>query len=275
MSNQCGSSQVCNQNVNVNKDNLAGTFDLCLVPPDQSCTSSAQCAATGRVCGELRSIAGGGVQAFCRLPNANGAQLGSPCTQDSQCREGLCNLSTNECSVVCNADANCSAAAGQICASVAFMNSPLLGLCTRSCSDNSSCAAGQVCSINPDPPNNDIDQVCQQPVGPLDLGAACNGGGDCNTGLCLSTLLYTNTPCANDAACGAGNVCRCPVEQPNCAAGERRCATVTDRCTRVCDDNGDCAGGAAGNQLTVCSPNIFVTRPDGVTTKQMSFCSQN
>jgi hypothetical protein len=273
---QCGGNQLCALNTNVNKDNLVGTFNVCRVPQDTRCAASDQCADGVRVCGELRQNMQGDIEAYCRFPNTGAGiqQLGAACTMDNQCREGLCSPLSNECSVVCNQDAHCNQAAGQICATFSFGNSLDLGLCTKSCADNASCPAGLVCTINPDPLANDIDQICQQPAGMADLGAPCASANECHTGLCLSTLLYNNTACTTDAQCGAGNVCRCPVDQPNCQAAARRCATVTDRCTRVCDGNSDCTGGVAGNPLTACSPNIFVTRPDGMTTKQMSFCSQ-
>jgi hypothetical protein len=273
---QCGNNQLCFQDVSVNKDNLVGTFDACIVPADQRCASSSQCNDGIRVCGDLRTNAQSETEAFCRLPNsgANIKQLGAACTASNECRENICQPLSNECSVVCNQDANCNQAGGQICAHYGFGNSLTLGLCTKSCADNSACAPGLFCTINSDSAANDIDQVCEEPPGAKDLGAPCADGSECNTGLCLSNLSLTTTACSSDAQCASGDVCRCPVDQPNCQAAAKRCATVVDRCSRLCDGNSDCTGGVAGNTLTICSPNVFVTRPDGVTTKQMSFCSQ-
>lgn len=271
---QCGNNQICGKNVTVNKDNLVGSFDVCRVPAETRCSASDQCD-SARVCGELRPAMAGGLEAFCRFPNTGATikQLGAACVADSECREGLCSQLSDECTVVCNQDANCNVAAGQICAVYETGNAPAIGLCTKACSDNSGCDPGLVCTINADPPNNDIDQVCQLPTGMSDLGAPCAGSNDCNTGICLSNILSNATACTTDAQCAAGDTCRCPVDQPNCMDSAKRCATVSNRCTRVCDGNSDCTGGAPGNQLTACSPNIFVTRPDGATTKQMSFCS--
>lgn len=271
--NQCAASQTCVSST-VSRGGLSGTFDLCETPPEQQCTSSGSCADGVRVCGDLRNN-NGQIEAFCRFPSTDPAakQLGDACTTNSECREGVCLATSGECSVACAQDADCSAAAGQICADL--VGSSTFGLCTTGCTDDASCGAGRVCTIRSDSRQNQLDQIClTADTSKAALGAACSSANDCISGVCLSTLLYDgSTSCTSDAQCTGGRVCRCPVDNPGCTTG-KQCAEVTDRCTRICDDSADCSGGAAGNQLTTCSPDIYVTLPNGTSTQQVSACSQ-
>lgn len=275
-STQCSASQLC-LTQNLTKGALSGAFDVCITPADTQCTSTGDCTDGVRVCGDLR-IQAGTVTPFCRFPISGGAQLGSDCTTNTQCREGSCLPTLGECSVACAADTDCSAAASQVCSTFTFGPQNDVEMCVRSCSDNGSCGTGDICTINSDVPNNDIDQICRAPIGTKELGDTCTGPADCLTGLCLETRLTDpNAMCSSDAQCIAGQTCECPIDEPGCATtnpGARRCTESTNRCSRICNDAGDCQGGVAGNQLVSCSTDVFVTRPDGQTTKLLSFCGE-
>ena len=227
-SNQCGVSQVCLNNT-VSKSGLAGDFYVCERLQDQTCDSSADCTDGVRVCGDLRNQ-GGTVTPYCRFPISGGAQLGSDCAANTDCREGRCLNTSQECSVVCAQDADCSAAASQVCSTFGFGGGNDINMCVRGCTDNASCQTGDVCTINGDVTDNDIDQICGAPIGAKELGEVCASGNECRTGLCLTTILYNGISCTSDAQCGLGLECRCPVDQPNCNSG-RQCAEIRDRCT--------------------------------------------
>ena len=246
---------------------------------EQMCSSTRDCTDGIRACGALRQDAAGDVAAFCAFPNSGGAQLGSSCTNNVDCRDGLCLGVNNECSVACALDSDCSTAANQVCSSLSFSATNNVEVCMRSCVDNSSCNGGDVCTINSDIPNDDIDQVCAEPSGAGQLGALCATGNDCITGLCLTTTTFDGRPCTTDAQCtgGAGNAgktCECPVDQPNCTTG-KQCASAQNRCSRICNDNADCIGGITGNPLNACSTDVNVTRPSGNGVKLISMCGEN
>ena len=276
---QCGVNQVCSQNVTLTKNALSGTFDVCERLTDIACTSSRDCAVGGRVCGDLRrDVTTMNVSLFCTFPHPNGAGLGASCTMNNECRDKLCQGLNNECSVACEFDSDCSATANQICSSVEYGTNNAVNICLRSCLDNASCSQGNICSISSDVPNNDIDQICTNPVGPKQLGEVCTTGDECDTGICLTTTLFDGRTCIQDNECtsGAGNAgksCECPITQPNCTTG-KQCATVGKRCTRVCNDSTDCIGGSLNNPLVSCSTNVQVRRPNGTGFKTLSTCGE-
>ena len=273
-SNQCGARQLCLNN-SITKGGVTQNFDVCERLQDQACSSSDACTDGVRVCGELRQT-GQGIEAFCKFPNTGQSLLGADCSTGNECYDGICLSTIDECSVACDEDTDCSLAQNQICSTFLFTQSSSIDLCVRGCTDNGSCTTGDVCTINDDETNNDIDQICTEPVGPGLLGDECTSGGDCDTGLCLTTVLYNGTTCSADSECDVANgeSCRCPIDQPNCASG-KQCSTATNRCSRICNDDTDCAGGAStGNQLTTCSTDVNVTLPDGNGTKQISLCGQ-
>jgi len=269
--NQCGVSQACVQNT-VTKSGLSGGFDICERLGDQQCTSTGACTDGVRVCGDLRQDAQGDVAAFCRFPNSNGAQLGTSCMANSECREGLCLGTSNECSVACTQDTDCSAANNQVCTTFSFSQNSDVNLCVRGCTDNASCTGGNVCTVSQDVTDNDVDQICRTPIGQSQLGASCTNGGECAEGLCLTTNVYDGVSCTSDAQCSGTKTCECPIDDPNCTNG-KQCADVSQRCSRLCDDNSDCTGGVAGNALTACNGDVFVSRPNG-GTKLLSLCGQ-
>ncbi len=256
---QCGTNQICLSQT-VTKAPNSGSFNVCTTLPETVCTSTDDCTDGTRVCGQLRNNAGTGMQeAICRFPNAGGQQLGTTCTQGNQCRENICLAALSaECTVVCDKDADCGTAQG--CTTFGDLN-----FCNTVCSDNTDCGApNRYCTINGDVLTNEVDQVCTLPVGASDLGAICVNGGECLTGLCLRTLTYNGTGCTADTDCAgfANHTCECPINDANCTVG-KECAAAERRCTNLCDDSGDCAGGVAANPMTSCNSDIFVTRPNG------------
>ena len=262
---QCGPEQLCNSS-SIAKNGNSGTFDVCDTLAVEQCTSSDQCSDGLRVCSSVQDVNGVDT-AFCEFPTVGGSQLGATCTASTQCRENICLTGlSDECSVVCNKDADCGL--GQECTSFGDLN-----YCISTCTDNTDCAArGNICTINGDVLTDEVDQICIEPVGAKLLGASCAGGAECESGLCLQTYVYNGTTCTSDAGCAAGESCECPVENPNCTTG-KQCATVDPRCTVLCDGASDCSGGAAGNELTECSPNTFVQRPSGTATT-ISTCAR-
>lgn len=273
---QCGQNQACVNNT-INKSNLSGSFEVCQTLQDEDCTISGTCTDGLRICGDIRRV-NGDIRIFCQLPNSNGSQLGTSCMSDNDCREGLCHPFTKECSVGCANSNDCSQTAGQICTAYRFSMTNIVSLCTESCTDNTSCSNGNVCTLNGNVNTNDYDQICQEPnANGKDLGDTCATSNECLTGVCLTTQVYdpNGNTCTSDTQCNQamGQQCVCPVNDPNCQAG-KRCAEISNRCTRVCDDNTDCLGGIANNPLTSCAPDVFVQLPNGSGSKQVSMCAQ-
>lgn len=263
---QCGTNQLCLDQT-VTKAPLSGNFDVCSTLQDTQCTSTDDCADGTRVCGDIRTNATTMAQeGFCTFPNVGQQQLGTACTQDSQCREDICLAGlSDECSVICDKDSDCAATQG--CTTFGDLN-----FCNTTCQDNADCGS-RYCSINGDDLTDQVDQICIAAVGAGDIGADCATGAECLTGLCLNTWIYNGTTCTDDAQCAgfAGHTCECPIDQPNCTTG-KECAVAERRCTALCDDDGDCTG-PVGNTMTDCAANIFVQRPSGASTN-ISACAQ-
>ena len=271
--NQCGNNQLC-QDRTVVKGGLSGDFQICETLADQGCSDSSSCTDGVRVCSDIRLNASNTYETFCELPNnAAAGQLGDPCTTNSQCRENIC-LQGTYCSVICNDDTDC--ASGQGCTTFGYSSMGTvtqLGFCVDVCTDNTDCSNGNICTISPDTIANDVDLICEAPIGTKDLGDTCANGGECISGLCLTSFAYNNTQCTSDAQCAQDETCECPVDNPNCANADKRCATTELACTRICDGNEDCSGGVAGNELTECANDVVVQRPQG-GTKRISTCSR-
>ena len=271
---QCGSKQVCTSNT-VTKGGNSGTFNLCERLPDVPCDSTSDCTDGFRVCGEIRSNGAGGVQTFCSFPNTGGAQLGSSCTANSDCREGICLSTSGECSVACEQDSQCSVAESQLCATFSFgQSSTPLDLCVRGCSDNGACTNGNICTIGQDVPNNEVEQICSAVIGTQELGASCASGNDCREGLCLTTTVFDGVACTTDTDCPGTKTCECPIDNPSCNNSAKQCADVSNRCSRLCDTPDDCSGGVANNALTSCSTDVLVQRPNGSGNVTLSLCGQ-
>ena len=264
---QCTGGQLCLDQT-ITKGANSGAFDVCTTLPDTQCTSTDDCTDGTRVCGEIRTNIGTATQeGYCTFPNAGGAQLGETCAQDNDCRDNICLTGlASECSVICDKDSDC-AANGEC---TTYGDS--LNFCSTACSDNSDCGApNRYCTINGDVLADEIDQVCVDPIGTQEIGATCVDGSECLTGICLNSYLFDGTPCSDDTQCNATQTCECPIGDPNCVVG-KECATKTNRCTNLCDDNSDCTG-PVGNALTDCSTDIFVQTPSG-GSQMVAACSE-
>ncbi|OIP29222.1 MAG: hypothetical protein AUK47_28045 [Deltaproteobacteria bacterium CG2_30_63_29] len=301
-STQCTTGQLCENNT-VSKTPLSDTFELCEMLPDQICTSSSDCTDGVRVCGSM--VSASTLELHCTFPNTGKAPIGDHCTVGADCFDNICLFASQECSVGCDKVtelADCGA--GEICTSYRFSPGPTnVGLCNRSCADNTDCAGGTVgniCTINSNYRDNTIDQVCETFVGAGGVGTPCpnQNGTVCETGLCLRTFSYNNTPCSldfsatacvNDSDCGTGQQCefngtwRC-ASNTQCSVGEtcellldgtgnRECATTTDNCTALCNEVSDCTG-ITGNPLTACSNTTSVSLPNGVGRTNISTCAR-
>ncbi len=294
LSDQCASGQRCEANT-ILKESLSGAFNVCETLPDERCDDTGTCSDGVRVCSEIRSVSNGEREGYCQFPDSNApASLGDHCTQTSDCRERIC-LSGNsdECSVMCAEDSQC--AAGQICTTYPVGNSDL-GFCNSGCSDNSDCAGLEftnsngdlvehACRINENVREDQVDQICirknivntNDPDEGLlgdDCEAAAGGIGSnslCQSGACLSIDSPIGGSCNSDSDCSdPGNtmVCRIPK-----GGTTKECHTRIFRCSRLCDDNGDCSGGIDDNQLTVCDSDVQIQLSSG-TVETVSMCAQ-
>lgn len=274
-STQCANNQLC-QAANITKGNVSGNFDVCTTLADIACDESSDCSDGVRVCSDIRVAAGNQYETYCEFPNTNATKMmGETCTTANDCRENVCLQPAAACSVVCNSDDDCAAGMGCSTYTLTAMSvQTAIGFCIDLCADNGDCSNGNLCTINGDTINDDVDQVCEKPVGTKDLGELCASGNECNTGLCLRTLSYGTTACSVNADCSMGETCACPIDNPSCAAADKRCATTEFACTRLCNDNTDCSTGSMGNELTECSPNTRVTRPNSMTSKTISTCAR-
>lgn len=272
-SNQCGNAQVCRTAV-VTKAPLSGNFQICETLATQQCSDTSSCSDGVRVCSDIRlNSTTSQYETFCELPGSGTGQLGDTCTADSQCRENICLPGSNTCSVVCNDDTDCGA--GQGCTTYSYRTNNVtshIGFCVDVCTDNQDCGGTNICTINSDFIADDVDLICEVPVGTGDLGTTCVTGNDCISGLCLTSYQYSATACTMDTDCAAGSTCLCPVDNPNCAAADKRCATSQLACTRICDGPEDCTGG--NSTLTACSNDVVVQRPVSGATKRISTCSR-
>lgn len=262
---QCPGQQLCEVK-DVTIGNNTESFSLCTTPPVTPCADSSECIDGVRVCA-VSTDANGDLAGFCDFPSVGGAQMGTACTMPSDCRENVCLLNiSDECSVVCNDDSDCSSGLG--CTTYGDV-----GFCNGVCADSGDCDPGQICTINSDTITNDIDLVCQNAIANgAALGAACTSGSDCENGLCLTTTAFTATTCTADANCAAGETCECPITDPNCATG-KLCATQEQLCTNLCNDAADCPA-TGGNTLTACSSNTVVQVPNGQGTKTLATCAR-
>ncbi|MBI4821614.1 MAG: hypothetical protein HY791_35460 [Deltaproteobacteria bacterium] len=234
----CFGFQVC-QAEQVSVGGLSGTFDVCTTFPDQICSSSSDCSNGARVCGELRTNAS--VVPYCIAPNPSGLARGEHCATDAACREQICHFMSEECSVVCGQDSDCGA--GYVCNHVTYNpGNSRIGLCVRTCSDDQDCrvagSPGNVCSPNSNALTGQTQLICTTPVGASPLGAPCTDGSQCQSGFCFTSDSYFGS-CTSAAQCGG----------VPCEGGQ--CHAHYERCTAVCDNNADCAG---GGPFTSCQP---------------------
>ena len=278
---QCLGQQLCLDNT-VFVDSLTGQFDLCQYLEPLQCGSSGDCTDGVRVCGELSSTSTE-LLTWCTFPNDGQLTMGNACSDMSDCYDNVCGYASGECTVFCEADSDCGAAADHICTAYRYNPGPTdLGMCARSCTDSDDCQVtgsnpDAVCSINANFVENIYDLVCEAPAGDGDVGAPCTNssgnqdGNMCETGICLRTYLYDGTPCTVDSQCASGSTCEALLD----GSGSSQCATTSDACTAICDDNGDCTGSSySGNELTVCEPGASIGLPNGGGAQTLTTCSR-
>lgn len=269
-------------------DAAPGPLDSGTLGPDAAvatdagnrCTSSRDCLPGVEVCGDIR-VANGSIETRCNAANPSppAAPVGGSCTQGSQCGSSLClDDFAGECSELC-ADAALDCPAGFSCSGYQYNPGPVwVYACSRSCEDNSACGApsggnpGNVCSPQVFQRGGawSVERVCQLPAGPGGLGAACANGGDCQSGLCLTTSRTVG--CLDNGGCMSGEVCECANGQAPPCAGGAMASCVSSLCSGVCNDDGDCA--APNQPLTECRTDILLGLPDG-TTVQLASCGRN
>lgn len=231
------------------------------------CTSNLDCNSGAEVCGRVRVI-NNVVRTLCGAPNPSppARAIGSPCVSDMGCASNMC-LSgiSDECSVAC-ADTGRDCPADFACVSYRFNPGPVwVGACSRACADDATCEGahpGTVCTTHDYPTSAgwQLDTVCNAPLGAGHLGEACADGGDCRSGLCLTTSRLS---CTSSAACGAGESCRCSNGSAPPCPGGAGAACVSSGCTSPCDDPTDCASSPfVGNALTQCSRTLRFVLPD-------------
>jgi hypothetical protein len=255
----------------------AGTVADAGMPSDggglgSGCASTRDCL-DGGVCGGLQG-SGSSVNAFCIAPRASppAKTVGSTCTSDTECREDNClSTLTGECSVIC-ADTALDCPLDHLCTPYRVDDTEIR-FCSRTCADDQDCGAGNpgnVCALNGN--GGAVDRVCVLPFGAGELGVACAAPGDCRSGLCLTSTLFTSTGCTNDLGCAPGEVCRCTTGAATCADSDKRCATIDERCTALCDDPSDCAAGVPGHPFTGCNP-VNVLPPSGAGAVPVTMCT--
>ena len=164
-------------------------------------------------------------------------EVGSSCTDDPQCDEGLCltNMPSGYCSQLCDSSGDCPS--GAHCEIVGSQ-----GFCYRDCQNNDQCRSGYDCSTSDvsaascvpsdgklvknangaddgEPCVSDINckgGVCLKADAGYPGGYCstlnCDNDGECNGGVC--TVASANTVCR--AACGSGSDCRSGY---NCISG--------------------------------------------------------
>lgn len=279
----CASDQRCQPNT-ISKDQLSGEFDVCEVVPDERCDQTGTCSDGAQLCSEIRAGDEPDTRwAYCTSPDESApSSLGEQCSSSSDCRSKLCLANQSDtCSVVCVADDQCNP--DQICTTFSVGISQM-GFCIQGCTDDASCSGldftdadgnlvEHVCTINENTRTDSVDQICVRKniVDAADpaageLGDSCSETSDCQSGLCLRDTTFSGRTCSSEADCDAGQVCE-EVE----GGATKQCADVARLCTRLCDDQTDCTGGVAGNDLTACDSDVDVSISG--TTDTISACA--
>lgn len=243
--------------------------DACGDASAERCDETGECSEAGEVCGELRDD-GDETRAYCTPADEEAPfELGEQCESFDDCRERIClQEQSDECSVVCVDDSQC--ASGQVCSTL-DVGASALGFCISTCQVHDDCtgldfeedgeSVEHVCSVNFDEGADQYDQVCvrRETVDENDpeagrLGDRCPGGDNdaCQAGLCLKTAIFDGSSCSADDDCDGELVC----EETD--DGQKECADFEHRCSRLCEDDDDCAGGVDGNELTACDSEVTI-----------------
>lgn len=216
----CGAGEVCV----ADEAALPGGGLLCRLPPVVACARAADCAEDGRVCGTLLNAPTPDL--YCALPFDEGGASGAPCEGallgNPQCETGMCLAGlTGECAEGCGEDDDCGEA--QVCGVVGFNDGELtVGLCLSGCARPRDCRAEQVCALVNNVPADRRDLICQAPLGAAAVGAECESGRDCESGLCLTVGqgAYCTVPCVEAEDCPDGFGACDEVTSPRPTSGE-------------------------------------------------------
>ncbi|MFW5966929.1 MAG: hypothetical protein ACOCV2_05390 [Persicimonas sp.] len=246
--------------------------------PGERCDETGECSEEGDLCSELREASDDRVEAYCTEPDEEApAEIGESCQAAEDCREGLClEGQSDECSVVCVEDEQCGD--GQVCTTL-DVDASTLGFCMTECQTHGDCAdldyeedgeeVEHVCTVHYNEREEHYDQICVQreTVDEDDpeagrLGDECPEGDNtaCQSGMCLETAIFDGTACDDDTDCDDDQVC-----EEN-ADGRSECADLEFRCSRLCENNGDCQEGVEGNELISCDSDVTI---DGSQTVSM------
>ncbi len=229
------------------------------------CARSADCNPDER-CGRVR-VVNNAVVTLCGPPNPPPAgPVGTSCSGDMQCADGLClDDVVGECAVGCGDDADCPS--GFTC--VGYRYDPgavIVQACTRACRRDGDCSAsrvGNVCNTQSWTAPGGASRftlACSLPLGPEPIGGACSSGADCASALCLTTRRGS---CTSSAACGLGQACLCANGQPPPCAGGAGASCTSAECTAPCRTASDCVSPLPTNALTTCSSSVSFRLPDG------------
>lgn len=210
---------------------FSGSTPSCAGSTPSGCTRDSDCG-TDQVC------SGGS----CVPRPMMGAELGSPCTQDSGCRSGLC--IGGACTETCDWLQPGSCASGFYCDD-GVSNSCTSGYCVRGAVGTA--PLGEACASDTECASLYCDRgTCSQPCIP-------GGAVGCAPGFtCQASTLQCRGSCRRARA--LGDACD---DSDQCAAGP--CAVRGDQsfCTQTCGDSTPCPRGfacvAAGDQA-VCVP---------------------
>lgn len=206
--------------VSVERDGAQGEVQICQRFPDTPCTTEADCPEPERVCSDLREEG-----LFCGVGFPEGAAAGTACEGalqgNPQCASGIC-LSgiSNVCSGACGADADCDGVT--LCGEVRFEEMLLVRLCLPTCARAADCTDGQVCTVVENRAEDRRDLICRTAIGDGAVGAQCDDGGDCESGLCLTQgdTRYCTTPCTGAADCPAQAALCAAASAPRPISGE-------------------------------------------------------
>ena len=254
----CPTGLVCGARV-VTLDEGNMEVSVCVLPPEDACARDADCTAPDLCVARRR---GDRIDFVCGDGNDGGGDTGDTCTTDADCSHNLC--LSGECTAPCGVDSDCSAANGELCATLRAtveLGTVNVNVCTfpepclaaRQCDMNTTCYVRQLA-------NDAIDTVCLPPnSGGRGPGGTCTEDVNCAANLCLTDWLDTacSVPCETNADCTA----------PGYTCQSRQLTASPDSTTTVCvpPDHAPCQASSdcAGNQL--CS--IVVNRAgDGLET---------
>ncbi len=228
----CGPDQIC-EAIEIEREGLSGSFDVCRTLPDVVCQSNEQCSEGGRVCGLIDFE--DPVALHCAFPQEDGGALGASCegrlSPNDQCLDRLCLRGiTDECTRACVDGADCQGGpGGYICTEFGFQGGTLR-MCADGCSRDGDCGReAQNCGLIRNVGDDRFEFICRSPLGVDPPGTDCSGQIGCDHGLCLirGGARTCTLPCEQDADC--------PSAMPECGdATIARPRTGESQTLRVC-----------------------------------------